>query len=159
MKKYNIHILLIIIIFYQCKHKEKEEKVTFYLSNSSSTNPKVDLNVFIDGEKIIGDTFNYTDIRPDEIAYERILSRGTHELLVKGADSKVQIKDHFEVGDTLLNIFIFYSYHYPDPSEIKAEKGMNYLIHKDSLKGLDTNHLISKEHIGIHYMKGKILPM
>lgn len=138
-KEITVYSLVILVLLAGCNTSKlhNKTKFTFGLSNYSYQIKKVDIQVYLNGEKLIDKVIVHD---PKEEVFQFRYPPGIYRLKAVALKGEASTEHTFKVSksDTLVGIFVGFSYHKPDefdnipkPTEIDIRIACNGRVIKD----------------------------
>ncbi|MCC3158300.1 hypothetical protein LJ737_13710 [Hymenobacter sp. 15J16-1T3B] len=127
-------------------------QVTFYVENSSKTQPATDLLIRWDTTVVAQDTFRYTNVSDQFQTYQLSIRPGEHHIRVVNSMNQLRLDSTIIVRNPLTHVFVGFNYKKLDEADI------NHIRQMEPPEGVDAvvAELYEPKHLFIHIMEGPI---
>lgn len=107
--------ILAIIGFYSCRDKA----IHVFISNESTQDSLIQLELYINQQKKLNETFRYTSVIPDYESFEFTFSHSFDSIVLDAKTNTGVIMNNVKIPRNENYIFIAYSYKFVNDSIIK----------------------------------------
>lgn len=127
-------------------------QVTFYVANSSETQPATDLLIRWDTAVVAQDTFRYTNVSDQFQTYQLSTAPGEHHIRVVNHMNQLRLDSTIIVRNPLTHVFVGFNYRQLDAEHLERI-GKNFPPDEVALA---IERLSEPKRVYIHLMEGPI---